>query len=86
LEGRGAQHADVLDVLQLRRVTQELVAVSFTLYLPQDINTVVVSEGAGHLVIVHAEVVLLDAPEPRQSWWVHDLEHACLSVLPGNIP
>jgi hypothetical protein len=43
-----------------------LVAVPLSLDLPEDVDPVVVAEGAGHLVIVHRQVVLLDTPQPKQ--------------------
>ena len=53
--------------------------------LPQDVDSVVVSERARHLVVVHRQVVLLNAPKLGQAGRVHDLEHPGLLVLPGDV-
>ena len=55
-----------------------LVAVALSLNLPKDIDSVIVSEGAGHLVIVHGQVVLLYAPEAGQTRGVNNLENTGL--------
>ena len=62
-----------------------LVAVPLSLDLSEYVDPVVVSEGPGHLVVVHGEVVLLDAPQLGQPRRVHDLEHAGLLVLPRDV-
>lgn len=46
-------------------------------------------ERSAHLVIIHTQVILLDAPQPGQTGRVGDLEHARLLALPldvGRVP
>ena len=58
----------------------------FALNFSQDINTVIISESAGHFVIVHTEVVLLDAPKTSEPGWVDDFKDSGLSVSPRDKP
>lgn len=37
---------------------------SLSLNLPEDVDSVVISQSTAHLVVVHGKVVLLNAPEP----------------------
>ena len=53
--------------------------------LPEYVDSVVVAQRPRHLVVVHGEVVLLDAPQLGQPRRVHDLEHARLLVLPRDV-
>uniref|UniRef100_A0A182QT81 Uncharacterized protein n=1 Tax=Anopheles farauti TaxID=69004 RepID=A0A182QT81_9DIPT len=62
-----------------------LVAVTFTLYLTQDVDAVVVAQGTRHLVVVHREVVLLLAPQLRQPGGIDDLKHARIAALPRDV-
>ena len=62
-----------------------LVAVAFALDLAEDVDAVVVAQGARHLVVVHRRVVLLDAPETGQTGRIGDLEDARFAVLPGDV-
>jgi hypothetical protein len=59
--------------------------VPLSLDFAKDIDSVVISESARHLVVVHGEVVFLNAPEFGQSGRVNDLEHTRLLVLPGDV-
>ena len=62
---------------------------SLSLHLPQNVDSVVISESATHLVIIHAQVVFLNAPEPGQARRVDNLEDSGLLVLPldvGGVP
>jgi hypothetical protein len=59
--------------------------VPLPLHFPQNVDSVVISERPRHLVVVHGQVVLLDAPQLGQARGVHDLEDAGLLVLPGNV-
>ncbi len=52
--------------VKISRKENLLVAVPLSLDLPEDVDPVVVAQGAGHLVIVHGQVVLLDTPQPKQ--------------------
>lgn len=50
--------------LEVQKVTKDLlVAVSLALHFPQDVDAVVIAEGPRHLVVVHGQVILLDAPQ-----------------------
>ena len=88
LLGRGlglhllAEERNVLDTLQLTRITEELVAVALSLHLPQDVDSVVISQCSTHLIIVHAQMIFLNAPEPGQPGRVNDFEDSRLLVLP----
>lgn len=62
-----------------------LVAMSFSLNFSEDVHPVVVAQGAGHLVVVHGEVILLDAPELGQTSGIHYLEHAGVVALPRDV-
>ena len=62
-----------------------LVAVSLSLDLPQDVDSVVVAECPAHLVIVHAQMIFLNAPEPGQAGWINNLEDSGLLVLPLDV-
>ena len=66
-----------------------LVAMTFTLNFSENIDSIIISQSSAHLVIVHAQMVLLNAPEPGQTSRINNLEHACLLVLPldvGSVP
>ena len=66
-----------------------LVAMTFTLNFSENIDSIIISQSSAHLVIVHAQMVLLNAPEPGQTSRINNLEHACLIVLPldvGSVP
>ena len=56
-----------------------------SLDLPQNVDSVVISESATHLVVVHAQMVLLNAPESGQAGRVDNLEHPGLLVLPLDV-
>jgi len=60
--------------------------VPFALNFSQDINTIIIPQSPGHFVIVHTEVVLLDAPQTGEPSWVDDFEDAGLSVAPRDKP
>lgn len=62
-----------------------LVTVAFSLHLPQDIDPIIVPQRPRHLVVVHRQVVLLDAPQFREPGRVDDLKNARLPVLPRDI-
>ena len=62
-----------------------LVAVALSLDLPEYVDPVVVPQRPRHLVVVHGEVVLLDAPQLGQARRVDDLEHAGVLVLPRDV-
>lgn len=48
---------------------------SLALDLAQNVHPVVVSEGPRHLVVIHRQVILLDAPQFGQTWRVDNFEH-----------
>lgn len=54
----------------------------FTLDLPEDVHSVIVTQRAGHFVVVHRQVIFLNAPQFGQTRWIDDLEHAHLLVFP----
>jgi hypothetical protein len=62
-----------------------LVAMALSLDLAQDVYAVVVAKGSGHFVVVHGEMVLLDAPKLGQAGGVHNFEDASIAALPGNV-
>ena len=55
------------------------------LHLPQDVHSVVVAQRPGHLIIVHTQVVLLNAPQSSQAGRIDDFEDACVLILPLDI-
>lgn len=54
------------------------------LHLAQNVDAIVVAQCARHLVVVHRQMVLLDAPQLRQAGGVDDLEDARVAALPRN--
>ena len=60
-----------------------LVAMPLSLDLAQDVDPVVVAQRPRHLVVVHGQVVLLDAPEARQPRGINYLEHS--GILQGFV-
>ena len=62
-----------------------LVAMTFTLNFSENIDSIIISQSSAHLVIVHAQMVLLNAPESGQTSRINNLEHACLLVLPLDV-
>lgn len=56
---------------------------SLALHLSQDIHAVVVAQSARHLVVVHGQMVLLDAPELGQAGGIDDLEDTRVAAFPG---
>ena len=62
-----------------------LVAVPLSLDLSEYVDPVVVPQRPRHLVVVHGEVVLLDAPQLGQPRRVDDLEHPGLLFLPRDV-
>ena len=62
---------------------------TFALNFSQNVDSIIISESSTHLVVVHAQMVLLNAPEPGKSGRIDDLEHTGLLVLPldvGGVP
>lgn len=62
----------------------KLVSESFSGYFLQDVQLVVVSEGARQFLVGHARSALLLAPQFRQFVGIDDLERQSLSVFPGD--
>ena len=58
---------------------------TFSLNLAKNVDSVIISERAGHLVVVHRQVVLLNAPKLGQTGRVDNLEDSGLLVLPGDV-
>ena len=58
---------------------------ALALHLPQYIDAIIVAESAAHLVVVHRQMVLLDAPESGEARGIDDLEYAGLSALPRYV-
>jgi hypothetical protein len=59
-----------------------LVTVSFTLHLPEDVYPVIVTQGSGHLVVIHGQVVLLYAPQFGKTRGIDNLENSHFLVFP----
>lgn len=62
-----------------------LVTVSLALNFSQDVHSVVISQCTRHFVVIHRQMVLLNAPELCEASWVHDFKDAGVAALPGNI-
>ena len=62
-----------------------LVAMPLSLDFSENVDSVVVSECPGHLVVVHAEVVLLDSPQLGQTGRVDNFEDPGVLVFPGYV-
>lgn len=58
---------------------------SFALDFSKYIHTVIVTQGSAHLVVIHRQMILLNAPQPRQPRWIDDLEHAGFPTLPRDV-
>ena len=58
---------------------------ALSLYFAQNVDSVIVSECARHLVIVHRQVILLNAPKFGQAGRIDDLEHTRLFVFPSDV-
>ena len=58
---------------------------ALSLHLPQDVDSVVISQCSTHLIIVHAQMIFLNAPEPGQSGRVNNFEDSRLLVLPLDV-
>jgi hypothetical protein len=58
---------------------------ALALDLPQYVDAVVVAQGPTHLVVVHGEMILLDAPEPSQARGVDDFEDPGVPALPRDV-
>lgn len=62
-----------------------LVTVTFSLNFPEDVDAIIIAQRPAHLVVVHREVVFLDAPESSQSGRIDNFEHPGLSILPRYV-
>ena len=58
---------------------------TLSLDLPQNVDSVVISQCSGHFVVVHGQVVLLNAPQFGQAGRIDNLKHPRVLVLPGNV-
>lgn len=58
---------------------------SLALHLAQNVHSIIVSQGPWHLVVVHGQMVLLDAPKFGQPWWVDNFEHSGVAILPRDV-
>ncbi|CAH4035221.1 unnamed protein product [Pieris brassicae] len=47
---------------------------------------VVVTQGAAHGLVVHIWLVLVETPQPRYRFRVHEFKHAFLAVCPLDVP
>lgn len=56
----------------------------FPLNLPKYIDSVVISEGSRHFVVVHGQMILLYAPEFGQTRRIHYFKHSRLVIFPGD--
>ena len=68
-----------------KEVGNLLVAVSLSLDFAKNVYSVIISQRSRHLVVVHRQVVLLNAPQLGQPGRVDDLEHTRLLVLPRDV-
>lgn len=62
-----------------------LVTVTLSLDLSEYVDAVVVAQSTAHLVVVHRQMILLDAPEPRQARGVDDFEDTRFPALPRYV-
>ena len=62
-----------------------LVTMSFSLDFSKNIHSVVVSQGSTHLVIVHAKMVFLNAPQSSQTSWINNFKHPSLLIFPLDV-
>ena len=58
---------------------------SLSLDFAKNVYSVIISQRSRHLVVVHRQVVLLNAPQLGQPGRVDDLEHTRLLVLPRDV-
>jgi len=79
------EQRDVFDRFELCWIPKELVTVSFSLHLPQNIDSVVIPKSSAHFVIIHTKMIFLYSPQPGQTCWVHYFEDSSLLILPLNV-
>lgn len=60
-----------------------LIAMAFSLNLTQNIDAIIVAKSTRHFIIVHGQVILLDAPQFRQTSGVNDFEDTGFTTFPG---
>lgn len=58
---------------------------AFALYFSKYVHAVIVTQSSAHFVVIHREMILLDAPEPREARRIDDLEHTGLPILPRDV-
>lgn len=81
---RLTQQRYILNILQLRGIAQKLIAMPFALHLAQNIDAIIITQGTRHFVIVHRQMILLDAPQLGQAGGIDNLKDAGVSALPGD--
>lgn len=62
-----------------------LVTVPLALNFSQYVYAVVVPQSTRHLIVVHRQVVLLNAPELGEASWVDNFEDTGVAALPCDI-
>lgn len=55
---------------------------SLALHLPKNVDSVIVTQCPGHLVVVHRQMIFLYAPKFGQTWRIDNLEHTHLLIFP----
>ena len=58
---------------------------SLALDFSQNVDSVIISERARHLIVVHRQVIFLNAPEFGQPRGVDDFKHTRVFVFPSDI-
>lgn len=62
-----------------------LVTMSLALDLSENVDSIIVTERSAHFVVIHREMVLLNAPESGETRRIHNFEDTGFSALPCNI-
>lgn len=58
---------------------------TFTLDFSQNVDAIVVTKSAAHLVVIHGQVIFLNAPESGETGWIDDLEDTGFPAFPRDI-
>ena len=62
-----------------------LIAMPLSLHFPQNVDSVIISQSTRHLVVIHWQVIFLNAPKFGQSGRINNLEHTRILILPSNV-
>lgn len=60
-----------------------LIAMAFSLDLAQNVDAIIVAKSSRHFVIVHGQVIFLDAPQFGQTSGINDFENTGFPTFPG---